>query len=232
MNIQDGLLLEPTFYIPRHGMKGVEIPDVGRDDFALFLAENGYKVGVEVGVDSGEYGVTLCKAGLKVYGVDPYVSYYDYKLPNKGSNKNHYEVAAANLKEYDYTFIKKFSMEALNDFEDNSLDFVYIDGNHTLPYVSQDILEWQRKVKKGGIISGHDYGYIKGRGEKKEPFVFDGGHVNLAVDACTYIMGIPRLYILGRKVSEKGEKRDKWRSWFFFKTIKMPWHDYHREILK
>lgn len=218
MKIKDGLKLKPSFYIPRHGIKGVEIPDVGRDDFALFLAENGYKVGVEIGIDSGEYGVTLCKAGLRVYGVDPYVAYHEYKLPGKGSSKNHYEVAVSNLKGYDYTIIKKFSMDALKDFEDNSLDFVYIDGNHTLPYVSQDILEWQRKVKKGGIISGHDYAYIKGKREKQEPRVYDGGHVNLAVDACAYIMGVLRLYILGRRVAkEKGEKRDKWRSWFWIK---------------
>ena len=214
MNIQDGLKLKPVFEIPFLGKTGVEIPGVGRDDFAVFLAENGCKVGVEVGVDQGEYGIVLCRAGLKVYGVDSYVRYDAYK--GEGFYESHYKEALNNLKGYDYTIINKFSMDALNDFEDNSLDFVYIDGNHTLPYISADIFGWERKVKKGGIISGHDYAVVKGMRERQEPKTYDGNHVKLAVDACAFIMRVSRLYILGEK-QKKGGKRDKWRSWFWIK---------------
>lgn len=216
MKIKDGLNRKPSFYIPLLGTRGVEIPDVGRDDFALFLAENGYKVGVEIGVDRGEYGIVLCKAGLKVYGVDSYLRYDAYKA--EGAYKSHLEEATANLKGYDYTIINKFSTDALNDFEDNSLDFVYIDGNHTLPYIAQDIFGWEKKVRKGGIISGHDYAVVSGPRERQEPKVYDGIHVKLAVDACAFIMRLSRLYILGRREKKEGEKRDKWRSWFFFKS--------------
>lgn len=37
------------------------------------------------------------------------------------------------------------------------LDFVYIDGNHTDPYVSRDIENYWNVVKPGGILGGHDY---------------------------------------------------------------------------
>lgn len=215
MNIKDGLKLDPTFDIPLHGRKGVEIPDCDRSDFAVFLSENGYKVGVEIGVDRGEYGVALCKAGLKVYGVDPYVRYDAYK--GEGMYENHYKEALKNLKGYDYTIINKFSMDALKDFKDNSLDFVYIDGNHTLPYISQDIFGWERKVRHGGIISGHDYAVVKGIRERQTPKVYDGTHVKLAVDSFVYIARIPKLYVLGKRRKIEGLKRDKWRSWFFFK---------------
>lgn len=215
MNIKDGLALEPTFNIPLHGRRGVEIPDVGRDDFATFLFEYGCRVGVEVGVDIGEYGIILCKAGLKVYGVDSYVRYDAYK--GEGMYVSHYEEALKNLKGYDYTIINKFSMDALDDFKDNSLDFVYIDGNHTLPYISADIFGWERKVRRGGIISGHDYAVVKGIRERQEPKTYDGVHVKLAVDAFVYIARIPRLYVLGKRRKIKGLKRDKWRSFFFFK---------------
>jgi hypothetical protein len=53
--------------------------------------------------------------------------------------------------------VKKFSMDALEDFEDESLDFVYIDANHEWPYVTNDIYYWSQKVRSGGIVSGHDY---------------------------------------------------------------------------
>ncbi len=202
MKIKDGLKLKGKF---------VEIPGAGRNDFARFLFEEGFRVGVEVGVNQGEYGIILCKAKLKVYGVDCWENYDGYK--RTGTYVSHYDVAAKNLKGYDYTIIKKYSVDALKDFEDNSLDFVYIDANHTLPYVVADIFGWEKKVRRGGIISGHDYAVIN-FGENKTPRVYDGCHVKVAVNACVDIMKIPKLYVLG----ERGDKsKDKWRSWFFFK---------------
>jgi predicted O-methyltransferase YrrM len=48
-------------------------------------------------------------------------------------------------------------LRAADDFLDNSLDFVYIDAGHRFDDVVQDIIKWTKKVRKGGIISGHDY---------------------------------------------------------------------------
>lgn len=41
--------------------------------------------------------------------------------------------------------MKKTSMEALNDFEDASVDFVYIDAIHTYEGVCADIIGWSKK---------------------------------------------------------------------------------------
>jgi SAM-dependent methyltransferase len=49
------------------------------------------------------------------------------------------------------------SLKAANLYEDRSLDFVFIDAAHDYTNVMRDILSWYPKVKKGGIISGHDY---------------------------------------------------------------------------
>lgn len=215
MTIEEGLKLEGNFEIPFHGRKGVDIPGVNRDDFALYLARNGFKTGVEIGVDKGEYGLSLAKAGLKVHGIDPYIRYEAYK--GEGKYESHYDIAKEVLKDFDYTIINKFSVDAANDFEDNSLDFVYIDGNHSLPYIAGDIFIWERKVRRGGILSGHDYAMVRGAREQQENPVYDGVHVKAAVDASVYIMRVPKLYILGRREKREGEIRDKWRSWFFFK---------------
>lgn len=214
MKIKEGLELDG--FSTKHGRRIhiVEIPDCTRDDFAKFLAEEGYKVGAEIGVNFGEYGVVLCKAGLKMYGIDCWENYKGYK--REGTYKSQKEKAEKNLKGLDYTIIHKYSHEAAEDFEDDSLDFVYIDGNHTLPYVVQDIFLWERKVRHGGIIAGHDYANISGFRERKpfEQIVWDGCHVKTAVHACVEIMKIPTLYILGERYNGK---RDKWRSWFFFR---------------
>ena len=53
--------------------------------------------------------------------------------------------------------MRDYSMEAARRFADESLDFVYIDANHDYRHVREDITEWSKKVRKGGIISGHDY---------------------------------------------------------------------------
>ena len=53
--------------------------------------------------------------------------------------------------------IKAMSMDAVRDVPKESLDFVYIDGNHMFDFVMQDIIEWSKRVRPGGIVSGHDY---------------------------------------------------------------------------
>lgn len=54
--------------------------------------------------------------------------------------------------------IRKVSLDAVGDFRNNMLDFVYIDANYSYPFVLADLICWYHKVRKGGIISGDDYG--------------------------------------------------------------------------
>jgi predicted O-methyltransferase YrrM len=53
--------------------------------------------------------------------------------------------------------LRMTSVEASKQFEDNSLDFIFIDGAHGYEYVKEDIEHWFPKLKKDGIIAGHDY---------------------------------------------------------------------------
>ena len=52
-------------------------------------------------------------------------------------------------------------MDVVKQFKDGSLDFVYIDANHEFRSVIDDISEWGKKVKVGGIVSGHDFEYVE-----------------------------------------------------------------------
>jgi len=58
-----------------------------------------------------------------------------------------------------YRAVRMESAAAAATYEDNSLDFVFIDADHTYESITQDIKSWLPKVKFGGIISGHDYWY-------------------------------------------------------------------------
>lgn len=128
---------------------------VNRTDLAKLFAERGYKVGAEIGVETGDYAEVLCRTipNLKYYGID---SWYVGDMKNH-KHRGQHEHTLKKLFGYDATLIQKFSLDAVKDFDKSSLDFVYIDANHEFDNVMMDIIEWTKKVKKGGIISGHDY---------------------------------------------------------------------------
>lgn len=49
------------------------------------------------------------------------------------------------------------STNAAQQFSSNSLDFVYIDGDHSYKAVTSDLESWFDKVRSGGLVSGDDY---------------------------------------------------------------------------
>lgn len=54
------------------------------------------------------------------------------------------------------------SMTAVKNYEDRSLDFVFIDGDHNYDPVVADIKAWLPKIKQLGVLAGHDYGWCEG----------------------------------------------------------------------
>jgi predicted O-methyltransferase YrrM len=55
--------------------------------------------------------------------------------------------------------IRMTSVEASGIYDDESLDFVFIDAAHDYTSVKIDIRNWLPKVRKGGVLSGHDYSW-------------------------------------------------------------------------
>lgn len=146
-----------------------------RDDLAKYFSELGFTLGVEVGVNRGAFSKILCEVNpnLKLYCVDP------WDLLGRGKNDlriKRYAEAQEYLAGYNASFIKKFSMDAVKDFQNESLDFVYIDANHDFDNVIRDIVEWTPKIRKGGIVSGHDYDSVPGCGVRDAVDVYARCH--------------------------------------------------------
>jgi hypothetical protein len=62
---------------------------------------------------------------------------------------------------------KMDTLAAASQFLDGSMDFVYIDANHTYDFVKRDIIAYRPKIKKGMYIGGHDYGETTHPGVQK-----------------------------------------------------------------
>jgi len=54
------------------------------------------------------------------------------------------------------TVIKQDSLRCLELFNNNSIDFIYIDNAHDYEHVLREIENWYAKVKPGGMLAGHD----------------------------------------------------------------------------
>lgn len=191
-----------------------EIPDVTRDDLAELFAELEFNRGVEIGTEFGVYALTLCRANpkLKLFCVDPYESYSDYR-EHKSQEKldRMYEEATRLLAPpFKVWFHRERSVKASEQYAKESVDFVYIDGNHSLPYVIDDLQAWVPKVRKGGIVSGHDY--IRRNNSLRYQC-----HVVEAVNAWVQCYQVNPLFIVGTKDEVAGQKRDIIRSWFWIK---------------
>lgn len=125
------------------------------------FAELGVRYGVEVGVRRGFYSFRMLSKipNLTLYLVDPYVNYGDDEAEvSDCKHEDHFKQATIRLKRFpNICFMREKSADAARLFCDNSIDFVYIDGNHSFCYAMEDLIIWSRKVRSGGIVAGHDF---------------------------------------------------------------------------
>jgi hypothetical protein len=189
------------------------IPDCSRKEFPEFLVEMGYKAGAEIGVYKGEYTERLCKVGLKIFAIDPWAEVQGQGDGNRQARQDFlYGHACRTLAPYDCVIIRKTSMDALQDFPDESLDFVYIDGDHSFRYIAEDICEWSKKVRVGGIVSGHDY--FNTIPEARKLIC----QVRSVVDAYTKVFGITNWHVFGQiDPEEEPDRKERFLSWMWIK---------------
>lgn len=133
----------------------------GRSDLPKLCRELGVHRGAEIGVWKGAYSEEFCRAipGVVWFAIDPWAPYADYreKKNDAGLIAKAYHEAIGRLAPYGTQLLKASSVDAAVDIPDESLDVVYIDGNHEAPFVRQDLETWTPKLRPGGLMSGHDY---------------------------------------------------------------------------
>jgi hypothetical protein len=134
---------------------------IDRENFSELFCELNLKIGAEIGVEQGAFSESLCQNNphVKHFAIDPWKAYHGYRDHVNQEKLNRFFEATKErlLSKYDCIIMREFSLDIVKTFKDESLDYIYIDANHTFQNFTNDLCEWSKKVRVGGIISGHDY---------------------------------------------------------------------------
>jgi len=171
---------------PHNRESPIHLEKFGRKNLAKIYRLLDFKIGAEVGVADARHSELMCQQvpDLKLLCIDPWLRYRGNPRGGPQTQHDHnHELAKQRLASFDATLVKAMSMDAVKDVPIDSLDFVFIDGHHGFDWVMQDIIEWSRRVRKGGIVAGHDY------------YHFEWAGVVEAVDAYALAHHIPEWFV-------------------------------------
>jgi hypothetical protein len=135
------------------------------DLWAAILAGADARTVAEIGVFRGSFSVEIlsrCPQIERYYMVDPWRHLDDW---NKPLNKSDDVLEDARREAMEKTaaweakrvVLRGTTSEVIDRIDDGSLDFAYLDGDHTLRGVTIDLLRVWPKVSDGGLIGGDDF---------------------------------------------------------------------------
>lgn len=127
-------------------------------------------------VDNFEF-VNISSAGKQIDGLVEKQSYLEDFRKNVEDNQ------VKNI-----ITVQNDSIAATEIFANNSIDVLFLDGNHTYPYVKEELEAWIQKLKASGVIIGHDYCGADGiKQAVREVFNKDWNQVLFVPDYSSYI---------------------------------------------
>jgi|LakMenEpi03Aug12_release.lakeMendotaPanAssembly.Ray.scaffolds.fasta_scaffold447861_2 hypothetical protein len=128
---------------------------------------NFLEIGSWKGTSTTYLGVELInrnKKNTKLYCIDPWEDTNDgeYKTESSIINNTLYDEFIKNINpliknNLSIIPIKDKSQNVYNTFNDNTFDFIYIDGSHLYENVKQDIINYLPKLKEKSLLAGHDW---------------------------------------------------------------------------
>lgn len=128
------------------------IPGSSRHDVIAPLSGK-KNVGIELGVAAGSFSKKIVSSGKfhKVFGVDTYDDYYHHVEEYREALKN------IGLLE-NYSLLRMSFEDARELFDDDTFDFIYVDGfAHTGQEGGKTLTDWWSALKVGGVMAGDDY---------------------------------------------------------------------------
>lgn len=138
-----------------------------------FLPNKENSMCIEIGVDRGSFSDLILKelSPKKLYLVDPWEPGYDKNSPithyGGSSTRTAYSTVESlnrvktrfskEIEEGQVELRQGFSYDVVDDLPDAYFDFIYIDATHVYESVKADLNAYLPKLKKNGVMAGHDY---------------------------------------------------------------------------
>ena len=138
----------------------------GRQEMAARLVDGlGLREILELGVWRGDFAAAMLRAcsGIETYWMlDPWRRLDGWNKPWNVSDAEFDEVFAAAMAATEFAgdrrrVLRGTTVEAIGEIPDGSLDFAYVDGDHTLRGITVDLLNVWPKLRDGGWLMGDDF---------------------------------------------------------------------------
>jgi predicted O-methyltransferase YrrM len=176
--------------------------------WTAFLNEISARQVVEVGVYRGDFAAHIlnaCPSIDRYYMVDPWRHLDAWNKPANREDEafeGYYAEALEKTSAHEKrrVVLRGRTTDVVDEVPDESLDFVYVDGDHTLRGVTIDLVGWHEKVRRGGWIGGDDFRRsIWQHGQDYEPTLVFPFAVYFAEAVGTRIYGLPHAQFLIEK---------------------------------
>lgn len=142
----------------------------GVSDYLSFPYRENTKM-IEIGSYSGESTLLFASslAFDNIYCIDPFDGEEEMNLISGKNweqvkeefkfNTKYYKGNGSELGETKISLIQDYSYNVADQFEDKSIDFIYIDGSHKVEDIRKDIDLYLPKLKNDSFFAGHDYNW-------------------------------------------------------------------------
>jgi methyltransferase family protein len=186
----------------------------GRSDLWIQLLRAGnVKAVAEVGVYRGDFAAALlggCDTIETYYMIDPWRHLDDWNKPANRDDASFEAFLVETKLKTDFAADKRVILrgtttEVIDQIPDGSLDFAYVDGDHTLRGISIDLIRVFPKLRDGGGIGGDDFVPSMWQHHTRfEPSLVFPFAVHFAEAVGARIFALPRSQFLIEKDSARG----------------------------
>jgi hypothetical protein len=135
------------------------------DLWVKWLHSGNVRVMLEVGVWKGDFAKEVlqqCAFITQYRMIDPWASLPDWNKPTNVKPEMFDRIYAEAMEKTAFASKKLVvhrgrTKEVIGEIPDESVDFAYIDGDHTLRGITIDLIKVLPKIKEGGFIGGDDF---------------------------------------------------------------------------